>query len=164
MTDRLIHFSNELLDRDSLVVRDQDNFKPRGLWFSCEGGREDGWADWCVSERFRTEDLVCATEVFLRPDARTLHMSTHAEILEFTSEYATCRHRIHLREIDWSRVAKDWQVVMITPYVWSARMDMRCWWYYSWDVASGCVIDPAAIDRLEPVEWAVPVQNREAAE
>jgi hypothetical protein len=48
--------------------------------------------------------------------------------------------------IDWAKVSNDYAGVEICPYQYGLRMDGRTGWYYGWDVASGCVWDPAGVD------------------
>jgi hypothetical protein len=47
----------------------------------------------------------------------------------------------HDYDIDWERLAKEYDGVEIAPYQWQRRLsDQR--WYYSWDCASGCIWRP----------------------
>ena len=50
--------------------------------------------------------------------------------------------------IDWPRVANDYAGIEICPYLSSKRNDDDSFWYYGWDVASGCVWDPSGIKEL----------------
>ena len=50
--------------------------------------------------------------------------------------------------IDWPRVASDYAGIEICPYLSSKRMDEDSFWYYGWDVASGCVWDSKGITDL----------------
>ena len=53
--------------------------------------------------------------------------------------------------IDWPSVAETYTGIEICPYRRSQRMRDDARWYYTWDVASGCVWDPAAVREIVPV-------------
>ena len=47
-------------------------------------------------------------------------------------------------QIDWKKVQDDgWAGIQICPYRGEARYSSM--WYYGWDVASGCIWDPAGL-------------------
>jgi len=50
--------------------------------------------------------------------------------------------------IDWPRVAEHYAGIEICPYLSSKRMDDDAFWYYGWDVASGCIWSPKGIKEL----------------
>lgn len=116
--------------------------KPRGLWVSVEGNG-DGWRDWCLGERFALESLTHVHDVTLRPDANVLHLSGAADLDGFTRGYG--RDAGYGVGIDWRAVASRFRGIIIAPYVWSRRLHEDTNWYYSWDVASGCIWDVDAI-------------------
>lgn len=41
--------------------------------------------------------------------------------------------------------------IVITPYVWSMRLDRSAFWYYGWDCASGCIWNASAVAELVPL-------------
>jgi hypothetical protein len=146
VTSRLIHWSTEpvtALDPawDYSGGRPRLD-KPAGFWVSVEGDG-DGWSDWCRSEGFGLDRLAYAHEVTLAPAARILRISTPGGIDALTAEYGTGRYAGI--EIEWSRVAQEYQGVLIAPYQWSRRLADGCSWYYGWDCASGCIWDVNAV-------------------
>lgn len=151
---KLIHFSATPVtevyakDPDSRYRRD----KPAGLWVSDEDA-EDSWSTWCRSEEFRLDGLKIAHAVTLADDARILYLRGAADIDEFTRRYAIESDPIawKIYGIDWAAVGREYQGIVITPYVWSRRLDGPGW-YYGWDCASGCIWDPAAIASITVVE------------
>jgi hypothetical protein len=84
-------------------------------------------------------------------------MAAAGDLDAFTLRYADERPwsfegRQHIdRSINWAGVAKDYQGVIIAPFVWDRRLHDAYSWYYTWDCASGCIWDAAAIERVEPL-------------
>lgn len=152
MTVRLIHWSAApilALDRawDYSGYRARLD-KPTGFWVSVEGDG-DGWSDWCRSEQFGVERLAHEHEVVLTPAARILQITTPEGIDALTERYGTGRYGG--MEIEWSRLAGEYQGILIAPYQWSRRLADGRSWYYSWDCASGCVWDLDAIAAIRPL-------------
>lgn len=154
---KLVHFTSSLrLDRGlSLTRRYTQGItgrtdKPLGLWVSDESG-DDGWKNWCESEGFRPERLELAIEVKLKENSRILHIKSVSEIDDFHNTYST-GEGFNIG-IDWVKVAKQYQGIVISPYQYRRRLDgdVRRW-YYGWDCASGCIWDLKAIKTLQHVE------------
>lgn len=139
---RLLHYSREpLVTIRSVEQLDDQSRKPRGLWVSVEG--DDDWKQWCLDADFRTENLVCETEVVVQPGAQVLTIASETELDAFHGIYATSNRSWHDSAPCWREVAKRWQGIVICPYQWSRRMTLM--WYYTWDCASGCFWDASAI-------------------
>lgn len=144
------HYSSEpfLGPLRSALKHDKDH-KPSGFWLSVDDG-EMGWADWCRAEEYELAGLACVHDVTLKGDAHILRISDPAGIDAFTAEFAGLdydgrRNLGRVWRIDWPRVAKLYQGVVIAPYIWERRLDMVSSWYYGWDCASGCIWDASAI-------------------
>ena len=147
---RLIHYSDTPLH--SVEPRDQIDVcvllsKPAGLWVSVEG--PDDWRQWCISESFRDIDQQHATEVVLAPRHGCLVISSPFEMRAFHARYA--RQALATRMgIDWRAVAGSYCGIIIAPYQYESRIsDMH--WYYTWDCASGCIWDSAAVAMVRPL-------------
>lgn len=152
----LVHFAEtpyaQMFAWPSVRQEPTPSFKPRGLWLSDED--DFGWRAWCEAEAFRLEALRFATRFTLRPNHQVRILRSRGDILRFTDDYGapppwpieswTLRQGFY---IDWALVAQDYQGLLITPYQWSMRLDQRCFWYYAWDCASGCVWDLSAVQR-----------------
>jgi hypothetical protein len=124
----LSHFSDvEKIDPPFLIDQAVSRWdKPRGLWVSVDG--EDDWPTWCKREEYRLDRLTNRFAVTLADDANVLHLSTVDEVLAFAAEHAgECCAITHA--IDWVRVAKKYQGIIIAPYQWSLRSDNRTAWY-----------------------------------
>lgn len=116
--------------------------KPNGLWVSVG----DAWEQWCRWEGWNTGSLAVRYRVTLTPGARILCLTTVEDILAFSRGYQT-EMLFGLEAPDWQRLEfEGWQGVVIAPYQWSLRCDLR--WYYPWDCASGCIWDLAAINEM----------------
>lgn len=160
MEPRLIHYSGQPLtqirstQQEVKSNRGSTFWKPKGLWVSVEG--EDDWKEWCKSEQFSLDRLAYATQIILAPDANILRLTTPQELRTFSAQYGfNPWPDISLRSmygIHWNAVAAKHQGIIIAPYLWSCRLDNDVFWYYSWDCASGCIWDAAAIAKLVPLE------------
>lgn len=131
--------------------------KPVGLWVSVPGGDPD-WPQWCRSEEFRVGSLAYRSVLSLRPDANVLLITSPTGLDMFHGEYsvedetAGAWYRSRGAEqprqfwpVDWRRVAREYQGIIVTPYLWSRRMDGPSW-YYGMDCASGCIWDLDAFE------------------
>lgn len=145
-----IHLSPKPLEKVRSVKQLNKHFKPSGLWY----GIDDAWIDWVSSEMPNWLHEL-KYEVELSPSASLLVLSSAREIIDFTRKF----HDEALRQIDWSRVAKEYDGIEINPYEkwgvlndgdnelgWSLMM-----WYSAWDCSSGCVWNSKAINSVRKV-------------
>ncbi len=112
--------------------------KPLGLWYSCG----NAWDEWLEGEG--TKKMMGGQyryEIQINPS--TMYMiSTLKELDTFHKRYKT-QGRMET-VIDWKAVQDDgYAGIEICPYHYARRMIY--FWYYSWDVASGCIWDKSAI-------------------
>jgi hypothetical protein len=162
---RLSHWSRESIAEVSSHDQQKSTRpygKPRGLWVSVDG--DDDWAWWCDAEQFCDLSQLLRYEVVLAPDANLLLLDSVEAVLSFTREHgrtATWNPALfsadgtavdYVDYIDWARVARAYQGIVIAPYQWSLRLESITSWYYPWDCASGCIWDAAAIKELR--DWA----------
>lgn len=165
---RLIHFSQSpLLKVSSEKQSDNPHHKPEGLWFSAGDG-EDGWRSWCLIERFHTHRLGYRTELKFKRSARILRIKSASGIDRITRAYGvepgwastlpnrTARaRRWRVIDVRWKEIAKQYDAIIIAPYIYQRRLAGPMW-YYTWDVASGCVWNAGAIESLTPL-WNSPL-------
>jgi hypothetical protein len=117
--------------------------KPRGVWYSCG----DAWLDWLESEM---PDWLAGYRY-----SYALHLNTSAMCLvRSRRDFAEFERGFQQTPsvIDWPAVAERYTGIEICPYRGEARMTYDSSWYYTWDVASGCVWDPTAVREIEPIE------------
>lgn len=157
---RFEHYADQPLELDRTRTYDQTergNGKPRGLWVSVPG--EDDWPHWVAENEFRTEYYVVKHEVVFAKDANILFLETIAAIREFAEKYKSTdgdAWNTYFARIDWDRVAKDYDGIVIAPYrYWELRWDIaepdNFFWYSGWDVASGVVWNLNSIEEVRLV-------------
>lgn len=164
--ERLIHYTRKPLTKVRSTAQEEDcggAFKPCGLWVSVEGRDHFGWKDWCMAEGFgdlSDEDGLRSTlmyEIVLAYDAKVLRLDGFRDIDNFTREYVTKALLPGVSRLawpDWERVALKYQGIVIAPYCYDRRLSQHTTWYYTWDCASGCIWDAAAVAAIkvhEPV-------------
>jgi hypothetical protein len=154
----LIHWSAEPIQEiQSVKQSPEGGMKPAGFWVSDES-TDWGWYAWATAEAFHLDALTYATPISLVPDHRVAILHTRTDLRRWTDDYGMALpgteslpwSRREGMAIDWACVAQDYQGVIITPYQWSLRLDERCFWYYGWDCASGCIWDATAIGHIGP--------------
>jgi hypothetical protein len=152
---KLIHYSASPLTEVHSTEQGTDDiaWKPRGLWVSPEG--EDDWKHWCEAEGFNLGSFTHATEIILHPKAKLLRLNTPQKLRDFSAKHAFAPTFLSGLPspskmcVRWPDIAKRYQGIIIAPYQWRCRLDNDLFWYYSWDCASGCIWDAAAIESLK---------------
>lgn len=119
--------------------------KPRGLWVSVDG--EHGWEEWCRAENFSHMGTF-KYRVDLIPGANILVLTSPEELDTFDAKYGVEETYPPLsglnipgytfRRIDWLKVRRKYDGIIIAPYIWERRLS-HLEWYYTWDCASGCI-------------------------
>lgn len=118
--------------------------KPRGLWYAI--GTE--WIDWV---RFEMPDWE--TNNVFKIDINESKMkliTSYDQLKEFDLEYGVKRvGNTYGGLIDWKKVANDYGGIEISPYIFEARFGL--YWYYGWDIASGCIWDNGVITNVQKI-------------
>lgn len=165
---KLMHYAaKEVKEVESKAQRsgsmDGPMGKPFGFWLSVDDDPETSWKGWCEGEEFRLSALAYEHEVTLRGGAKILYIRTQMELQALTMEYKIglpgiegnpYEHTFNSKfiyNLDWERIAKQWQGIIITPYIWECRLAPDTTWYYGWDCASGCIWDAEAIESIKLV-------------
>ena len=129
--------------------------KPKGFWVSVDG--EFDWPSWCKAEDYGLERFKWRHVVTLRPGANILRISSKEELDKFSEEYQDPVSPTLLSPrfsgIDWHRVARLYQGIIISPYIWERRLSGHASWYYIWDCASGCIWDAKAIASIKAEKY-----------
>lgn len=137
--DRIIMSSNSEITFKQVPIEKQTvTTKPRGLWY----GIGPSWVDWVRSEMpdWEVDNIF---KIDINTD-RMLMISTSEELLAFNKKYGTVLSE-HFSAIDWVKVASDYGGIEISPYNYKLRMAREVFWYYGWDVASGCIWDEGIV-------------------
>jgi len=150
----LVHYSRVLLefDRERTYAQQEpvsSYIKPVGFWVSDD--TEFGWKQWCESEEWNTESLKIRSGFAFAPGANVLHLTSVPQLLAFTAKYGVYPPKTYsgsAASINWPRVAREYDGILITPYQWEARLDHRTSWFYGWDCASGCIWNLAALEQV----------------
>jgi hypothetical protein len=118
--------------------------KPSGLWY----GFGDSWLNWVKSEMPGWErSKFFKLELDLSKMLRLEHSS---DLLSFTKKYRIITEIDSNYYIDWPKIAKEYSGIEIDKYYYNHRYDLN--WYYSWDVASGCVWNQNAIIKIKRIK------------
>lgn len=143
---KLVHYSNQEVHAINAPSKPQKiDTKPCGLWVSDDSDTETNWRAWCVSEGFRLDCLTHVHDLVLAPHANVVVLRSSWELTDFHRRFAVEPEwargmRYPYEIIDWREVADRWDGIVITPYIWSMRLEGEASrWYYGWDCASGCI-------------------------
>lgn len=163
---KLMHYSQEpvAFDRDWEYPQEgslMDGLKPNGLWVSVVGPRD--WPDMCSAMGWDFR-LRYAYRVELASDINLLWLKSPEDLLGFHEDYAVDSGLLEgapvsdefiqrFRFIEWGRVVKEYDGIIIAPYQWQARTYGPSW-YRSWDCASGVIFSTAAVDSVTLVARA----------
>jgi hypothetical protein len=136
--DRIIMSSNSELTFNQVPIEKQSQgAKPRGLWY----GVGPSWIDWVRSEMPDWEvDNIFKIDIDVD---KILKITNSEELLVFNKNYGVKTQYYNV--IDWAKVASDYGGIEISPYNYKLRMEREVFWYYGWDVASGCVWNEGVI-------------------
>lgn len=135
-SDMRIHLSKYpiyKLEKRQYIQKHDD--KPDGFWY----GFGDKWIDWAetTGPEYMGEYVY---EVDIN-GSNILQIKNHSEIIEFTREYGSSEQIVPgvIFFIDWSRIELKYDGIEINPYIGQARTNEKTLWYYTWDIASGCI-------------------------
>jgi hypothetical protein len=78
-------------------------------------------------------------------DSRLLKINTYEDLKLFNEEYVIDNYYV-----DWKRVSEKYGGIEIVPYIYEARHEML--WYYTWDVASGCIWAPNMLKKSKLIQ------------
>jgi len=128
--------------------------KPEGIWYECQDGSSTSWKEFCTlgltggSSRYdRTYNLVLNDYEILFINDES-HFEKFYEMYNVNPPYDPDGSKGFDKLIDWPKVAEHYAGIEICPYLQNKRMDDDSFWYYGWDVASGCVWGAAGIKEL----------------
>ena len=151
-SDNIVMF-NKPFDKGLVreIYKQRPFFKPDGVWYAC--GSE--WLTWTFYEMESwLGDYIYRLDI----DKSNFIMIRNEKMLfDFTEGYALNNAGygvVKNNTIDWPLVAKaGYQGIQICPYLSMARMSSKAGWYYTWDVASGCVWDTSCIKNVSIIEF-----------
>ena len=131
------------------------DYKPKGLWYGlgAEWVKEVNAAyEYNLDDDDERELPVHERNFFeiKLNESKMRVIRTYDEIIAFTEEFKPQLQTYDFFKenmIDWDRVSKQYSGIEIIPYIIEARMKRQTNWYYTWDIASGCVwLEDAILD------------------
>ena len=158
---------------DKIYLPDLDRVamgKPNGFWYAYK----DEWFNFWHNDN---PENIYIYEVIINPDnfttldqpnkLKVLRISTFNELEAFTEKYSfgslysnekigifffgtesvpDILLKIYKDHISWKDVMENYAGIEIIPYIYKARFKYK--WYYTWDIASGCIWNTKIIDEL----------------
>lgn len=143
----LIMTSNEQINFNGPVKQDNSRMgKPNGLWY----GVGTSWIDWVKSS---VPGWIQKHVFEITPEySNILKIQNFDELVEFSNEYSyRLQDDISFKVIDWIKVAEKYDGIEITNYMYKTRMNFDYFWYWGWDVASGCIWNKSAISDIKRI-------------
>lgn len=122
--------------------------KPPGFWY----GFEKSWVEWCLAESFNLKSLKHHYEIIV-DESRILQLATPEAVRNLTLNLPNpdpLLRRLNI-DLDWEKLSEKWDGIEVVPYQWSCRLDHKTSWYYSWDVACGCIWRASAIREIHRI-------------
>ena len=153
---KLYHFS----EHQQLILVDKKypqkiHTKPHGLWFSDES-KKYSWYNWCRNENFNLNGLQYKNKITFKKYATILLITNCVQLDDFTKKFEfedyNSIYKMFIQDnlnvsvslyINWEKITKLCDCIFITPYLWKKRSVP---WYYTWDCASGCIMNLNAIE------------------
>jgi len=126
-------------------IRQKKCWKPNGIWYSCG----NSWYNFIKDDETDRLHKYIHT-IRLKNNKKTTYQNKDSNKLliikdindfdSFFNEYKVFSDKLNYYLIDWVKVKKDYGGIEICPYLHNRRSTKRSTkWYYSWDVASGCI-------------------------
>lgn len=137
--DRIVMTTN-----DNIVFQNKEQVpvsrhKPNGLWYAI--GTE--WIDWVKTE-MPSWEYDHLFKIDINP-SKMLMITTENELNNFAKQYAGDEYGI-----SWKDVSQHYSGIEISPYQWKCRLTID--WYYTWDIASGCIWNRDAIASITKID------------
>lgn len=129
---RIHHTDNEII-KVKQYFNQREVFKPIGLWYDID----NSWTEWCKGNM---PDWTYKNHFELEIDeSKILIIDTKEKLLDFDKQYSvSISKRVNgICVIDWVSVSNKYSGIEISPYRYDCRFGL--FWYYGWDVASGCI-------------------------
>tara|TARA_Y100000389_G_C17323374_1_gene444238 strand:+ start:365 stop:877 length:513 start_codon:yes stop_codon:yes gene_type:complete len=138
---RNIITDNKIIKLNNKYKQTQD-WKPNGIWYSCR----NSWYKFIKNEDMYERLYKYIHKIKITNNKLTTIKKKDSEKLliinnindfdEFYNEYRILNNKLNYYLIDWKKVSKDYGGIEICPYLHERR---KIKWYYTWDVASGCI-------------------------
>jgi hypothetical protein len=128
--------------------------KPNGLWYECQDGSSETWEEFCEAGLSAGYGKYDGTYNVVLNDYEILFILDEFDFKKFNKMYSV-NHPSDPdgskgldKVIDWPTVTSHYAGIEICPYRADKRNDDDAFWYYGWDVASGCVWNTSGVKEL----------------
>jgi tRNA nucleotidyltransferase/poly(A) polymerase len=128
--------------------------KPNGLWYECQDGSSETWEEFCDAGLSTGYGKYDGTYNVVLNDYEILFILDEFDFKKFNKMYSV-NHPSDPdgskgldKMIDWPTVASHYAGIEICPYRADKRNDDDAFWYYGWDVASGCVWNSSGVKEV----------------
>ena len=113
-------------------VNDNMSLKPKGMWYALGGTWNEFLKHWDHTYAYQN---VFYSDIDY---SNILRINTEEKFKKFDEMY-----NLKGGFIDWIRVSQDYKGIEIIPMRSESRL--KYFWYYGWDIPSGCIWDTSAI-------------------
>ena len=121
-------------------------FKPEGLWYSCY----NSWLNWILENdmdwkhgnyihKINLKSKIL-TDINHKNSNKLLVIKNIKDLDKLNTEYGIKGKHQYL---DWQKISQDYAGIEICPYLKEIRFTYN--WYYTFDVASGCIWNLSAL-------------------
>ena len=158
-----IHVTNkpitELIDKTNLQADGiRGFFKPHGLWYADGNSWIEFAKDWDSTSKEHQYELDVDT-------SKLLVLRTRKEVIDFTDEYflkdeTISTELLEYGNVNWKAVAEKYMGIELPDYhknnlrtMFLDRWGLRYMWVDAIDVPSGCIWNPAAINKIEKIDY-----------
>ena len=154
--DKIIMSKKDILPTRFPVKQDKYKCsigKPCGLWY----GIGTSWLNWVKAEMPHWMGKYFY-KVYITD--KVLIISNKKSLMEFHEKYSV--DNIHIpglewKDINWEQIAIDYSGIEISPYQYECRFKLG--WYYTWDVASGCIWKRDGLSQIRHINNPIFLDN-----
>ena len=146
----------------------REDSKPTGAWFSPVEHKVPAWRQWCEGERwspgaythkYRFSSIPYCTlpqAVMGKGQGKVLLIDSAESLWDLQWEFKGTKEY----QLRWDKLGQMVSGISIIPYQWKLRSTLS--WYYSWDMASGCLWNhPEGMEITQmPLDWDGSVPER----
>ena len=147
---KLLHHASAEFQLEPRVYEQKIDHKPMGFWIDAQAGDELTWKRYI--DQYEDGLSTRATyKIGLDLNAKIRVLSNKMDMKAFTSEYGQFSpfDPEYCGDIDWKRVAEEYQGILIAPFISECEEDPEYTWYWTWTISSGCIWDLNAISVFE---------------
>jgi hypothetical protein len=155
------------LDLNRKYIQPIIGMKPVGFWYSCF----NSWLNWTQDEGLFIKNYIHKINIkrnLLRNIKNKdkdglLVLNNIKDLILFHKKYKKRYRKMNM--IEWNKVSEDYGGIEICPYFKEELKKKKLWkklfWYWSWDVASGCIWNISILKNTELMYKRVKKRKRD---